>query len=156
MGTLARHLSHRTPAWPGEDTAGQLHDLRKGDHAGRGRRIESRLPKRWPHLFVSSPSSRRAWASSASISIEQHPPAARAVHLVEQLLHVGGLVPRQRRPTTFTSYFSMARRMVAPQPQPTSSSVMPGCRPSLPSARSILASWASSSVMPPRSKYAQL
>ena len=56
------------------------------------------------------------------------------------------------RPTTLTSYFSMARRMVAPQPQPMSSNVIPGCRPSLPSARSILASWASSSGMSSRSK----
>ena len=43
------------------------------------------------------------------------------------------------RPMTLTSYFSIARRMAAPQPQPTSSSVIPGCRPSLPSAKSILA-----------------
>ncbi|CFE84003.1 Uncharacterised protein [Mycobacterium tuberculosis] len=60
------------------------------------------------------------------------------------------------RPTTLTSYCAIARRMVAPQPQPISSSVMPGCRPSLPSARSILAIWASSSVMSSRSKCAQL
>ena len=32
------------------------------------------------------------------------------------------------RPTTLTSYFSMARRTVAPQPQPMSSSVIPGSR----------------------------
>ena len=56
------------------------------------------------------------------------------------------------RPTTLTSYFSMARRMVAPQPQPMSSSVIPGSSFSLPSARSILASCASSSVMSSRSK----
>ena len=40
---------------------------------------------------------------------------------------------------TLTSYFSTARIIVAPQPQPMSSSVIPGCRPNLPSDRSILA-----------------
>ena len=60
------------------------------------------------------------------------------------------------RPITLTSYFSIARIMVAPQPQPTSRTVMPGCSPSFPSARSILAICASSSVMSSRSKYAQL
>ena len=60
------------------------------------------------------------------------------------------------RPMTLTSYFSIARIIVEPQPQPTSSSVIPGSRPSLPSARSTLASCASSSVMSSRSKYAQL
>jgi hypothetical protein len=60
------------------------------------------------------------------------------------------------RPTTLTSYFSIARIIVEPQPQPTSSSVMPGSRPSLPSARSTLASCASPRVISSRSKYAQL
>ena len=59
-------------------------------------------------------------------------------------------------PTTLTSYFSMARFRVAPQPQPMSSSVIPGLSPSLPSDRSIFAICASSSVMSSRSKYAQL
>jgi hypothetical protein len=59
-------------------------------------------------------------------------------------------------PTTFTSYFSIARFIIDAHPQPTSSSVMPGCRPSLPSDRSILASCACCSVMSSRSKYAQL
>ena len=60
------------------------------------------------------------------------------------------------RPTTLTSCFSIARFITEPQPHPMSSSVMPGCRSSLPSARSILAICASSSVMSSRSKYAQL
>ncbi len=34
-------------------------------------------------------------------------------------------------PTTLTSYFSIARFMVAPQPQPTSSSVIPGSQSQL-------------------------
>ena len=37
------------------------------------------------------------------------------------------------RPMTLTSYFSTARMIVEPHPQPMSSSVIPGCRPSLPS-----------------------
>ena len=40
---------------------------------------------------------------------------------------------------TLTSYFSIARFMVAPQPQPMSSSVMPGFRSSLSRLRSIFA-----------------
>ncbi|SKV98517.1 Uncharacterised protein [Mycobacteroides abscessus subsp. abscessus] len=46
--------------------------------------------------------------------------------------------------------------MVEPQPHPTSSSVIPGSRFSFPSARSILARWACSSVSVSGSKYAQL
>ena len=50
---------------------------------------------------------------------------------------------------TFTSYFSNARRIVPPQPQPMSSSVIPARSPSLRSARSILAScaWVGSLVV---------
>ncbi|OBI46111.1 hypothetical protein A5707_21945 [Mycobacterium kyorinense] len=59
-------------------------------------------------------------------------------------------------PMTLTSYFSIACRMVEPQPQPMSSSVIPGSSPNLPSARSRLACWASSSVVAPSSQYAQL
>jgi hypothetical protein len=53
---------------------------------------------------------------------------------------------------TLTSYLSTARMIVDPQPQPMSSSVIPGCRPSLPSDRSTLAICASSRVMSSRSK----
>ena len=59
-------------------------------------------------------------------------------------------------PTTLTSYFSSARFIIEPQPQPTSSSVMPGFSPSLPRLRSSLAICASSMVMSSRGKYAQL
>jgi hypothetical protein len=43
-------------------------------------------------------------------------------------------------------------QLLDPQPQPMSGSIVPGCRPSLPNARSVLAIWASSSVMSSRSK----
>ena len=60
------------------------------------------------------------------------------------------------RPMTLTSYFSIARFMRRPQPQPMSSSVMPGLRSSLSRFRSTLAICASSSVMSGAVKYAQL
>ncbi|SHW73782.1 Uncharacterised protein [Mycobacteroides abscessus subsp. abscessus] len=55
-------------------------------------------------------------------------------------------------PMTLTSNLRIARSRQAPQPQPMSSSVMPGSRLSLPSARSNLAIWASASVKSSRSK----
>ena len=57
----------------------------------------------------------------------------------ERLPAEGALILVKVRPTTLTSYFSIARFIAEPQPQPISSSVIPGCRPSLPRARSILA-----------------
>lgn len=56
------------------------------------------------------------------------------------------------RPMTSTSYSSTAWRMVEPQPQPMSSSVIPGSRFSLSSASLRLAYWASSSVLAPSSQ----
>ena len=57
---------------------------------------------------------------------------------------------------TLTSYFSIARCSVRPQPQPISSSVMPGLRSSLSRFRSTLAICASDSVTLGPVKYAQL
>ncbi|COY43098.1 Uncharacterised protein [Mycobacterium tuberculosis] len=53
---------------------------------------------------------------------------------------------------TLTSYSATACRMVEPQPQPMSSSVMPGSRFSLSSASLRFAYCASSSVISGRSK----
>ncbi len=56
------------------------------------------------------------------------------------------------KPMTLTSYSATACRMVEPQPQPMSSSVMPGSRFSLSSASLRFAYCASSSVISGRSK----
>ena len=58
--------------------------------------------------------------ANRSPALQQGPAWRRAVGLVEQPLDMGGLILLNVRPTTLTSYFSMARIMVAPQPQPTS------------------------------------
>ena len=59
-------------------------------------------------------------------------------------------------PVTLTPYSRAAWIAKLPQPQPTSSTRMPGSSSSLLRDRSSLVRWASSSVCAPREKIAQL
>jgi len=59
-------------------------------------------------------------------------------------------------PTTETPWLRAACSAKLPQPQPTSSTRWPSSRPSFVHTSSSFASWASSSVVAPREKIAQL
>ena len=78
------------------------------------------------------------------------------VDFVEGLLDMVRLVLRQGQADDVHVVLRDGRRIVAPQPQPTSSNVVPGRSTSLPSTRSILAIRAASRVMSARSKCAAI
>ena len=59
-------------------------------------------------------------------------------------------------PVTWTPWLTAAWTAKLPQPQPTSSRRSPACSPSFVHTSSSLVSWASSSVVAPREKIAQL
>jgi hypothetical protein len=62
-------------------------------------------------------------------TLEQHPLGARAIRDRDQLLDVGLLVLAQRQADDVDVVLLRRAQHCRPQPQPTSSSVMPGCRP---------------------------
>ena len=81
-------------------------------------------------------------------ALEQHPLGPRTVRGVEQLLDVGGLVAAQGQADD-VDVVALHRAHHGGAP---AAAVIPGARPSLPNARSILANCASSSDMSSRSK----